>query len=294
MSPAVVSGKLQNLAPRFGPAGRELIFEEDNFSGNLQDLIENLHALNMIASNITTQSDQPDLDGEPDKGRSLEDFVFNDVALGSVGNLEDYKDDLEPLQGIDDLDPIQGVGDLDSIQGLDDLDPNHGVDDAKNIVGINDVIATVTIRVDDAGEGETTSGNKKDKIKEKKEANVGEDLLKKNETDKNGWVWRRRRNSVTTNNSGLGENQNSREITKKDMKMKNHVKQEVQRQEQKQKNAKQEVQRQEQNLGRERQRVRRQVLDAVLVPCKEDQLCIISGWLIIKATIERGNKSHYN
>ena len=262
MSPAVVSGKLQNLAPRFGAAGRELIFEEDNFSGNLQDLIENLHALNMIASNITTQSDQPDLDGEPDKGRSLEDFVFNDVALGSVGNLEDYKDDLEPLQGIDDLDPIQGV------------------DDAKNIVGINDVIATVTIRVDDAGEGETTKGNKKDKIKEKKEANVGEDLLKKNETDKNGWVWRRRRDSVTTNNSGLGENQNSREITKKDMKMKNHVKQEVQRQ--------------EQNLGKERERVRRQVLDAVLVPCKEDQLCIISGWLIIKATIERGNKSHYD
>ena len=267
MSPAVVSGKLQNLAPRFGAAGRELIFEEDNFSGNLQDLIENLHALNMIASNITTQSDQPDLDGEPDKGRSLEDFVFNDVALGSVGNLEDYKDDLEPLQGIDDLDPIQG---------LDDLDPNQGVDDAKNIVGIKDVIATVTIRVDDAGEGETTKGNKKDKIKEKKEANVGEDLLKKNETDKNGWVWRRRRDSVTTNNSGLGENQNSREITKKDMNMKNHVKQEVQRQ----------------NLGKER--VRRQVLDAVLVPCKEDQLCIISGWLLIKATIERGNKSHYN
>ena len=129
------------MAPRFGPAGRELIFEEDNFSGNLQDLIENLHALNMIASNITTQSDQPDLDGEPDKGRSLEDFVFNDVALGSVGNLEDYKDDLEPLQGID------------------DLDPNQGVDDAKNIVGIKDVIATVTIRVDDAGEGETKSGN---------------------------------------------------------------------------------------------------------------------------------------
>ena len=260
MSPAVVSGKLQNLAPRFGAAGRELIFEEDNFSGNLQDLIENLHALNMIASNITTQSDQPDLDGEPDKGRSLEDFVFNDVALGSVGNLEDYKDDLEPLQGIDDLDPIQGV------------------DDAKNIVGINDVIATVTIRVDDDGEGETTKGNKKDKIKEKKEANVGEDLLKKNETDKNGWVWRRRRDSVTTNNSGLGENQNSREITKK---MNKHVKQE-------------DVQRQERNLGKERERVRRQVLDAVLVPCKEDQLCIISGWLIIKATIERGNKSHYN
>ena len=276
MSPADVSGKLQNLAPRFGAAGRELIFEEDNFSGNLQDLIENLHALNMIASNITTQSDQPDLDGEPDKGRSLEDFVFNDVALGSVGNLEDYKDYLEPLQGIDDLDPIQGVGDLDSIQGLDDLDPNQGVDDAKNIVGIKDVIATVTIRVDDAGEGETTKGNKKDKIKEKKEANVGEDLLKKNETDKNGWVWRRRRDSVTTNNSGLGENQNSREITKK---MNKHVKQE-------------DVQRQERNLGKERERVRRQVLDAVLVPCKEDQLCIISGWLIIKATIERGNKSH--
>ena len=269
MLPADVSGKLQNLAPRFGAAGRELIFEEDNFSGNLQDLIENLHALNMIASNITTQSDQPDLDGEPDKGRSLEDFVFNDVALGSVGNLEDYKDDLEPLQGIDDLDPIQG---------LDDLDPNQGVDDAKNIVGIKDVIATVTIRVDDAGEGETTKGNKKDKIKEKKEANVGEDLLKKNETDKNGWVWRRRRDSVTTNNSGLGENQNSREITKK---MNKHVKQE-------------DVQRQERNLGKERERVRRQVLDAVLVPCKEDQLCIISGWLIIKATIERGNKSHYN
>ena len=38
-----------------------------------------------------------------------------------------------------------------------------------------------------------------------------------------------------------------------------------------------EIQQQEDVLGKTRRRVRRQVLDAVLVPCKTGQLCIISG-----------------
>ena len=86
-----ISGKLQNLAPKFGATGRELIFEEENFSGNLQDLIQNLNTLNMLASNIT-HNDKQNLKKEnitdTDKGRSIEDdFVFNDVALESVDNI---------------------------------------------------------------------------------------------------------------------------------------------------------------------------------------------------------------
>jgi len=168
------TGKLQNLAPKFGATGRELIFEEDNFSGNLQDLIENLHTLNILASNIT-QTDKPNLNKDSintDKGRSIEeDFVFNNNALESVDNLEDYKDDLSPI---------------------------YGIDDPNNIIDIDDVVASVTIRVDD-NEEEIKKENKKDttkqdtskEMKEEMEANAGEGLLKENETeDKGKWVWK--------------------------------------------------------------------------------------------------------
>ena len=206
-----------------------MIFEEENFSGNLQDLIENLHTLNMLASNIT-RIEEPGLKkvnvtNNTDKGRSLkEDFVFNDVALESVENLADYKDELDPI---------------------------YGLDDPNDIIGIDDVIASVTIRVDDDDEGRSKDqGTKVDTTKDMNataaEANGGNALPRKeNETEKKGkWVWRRRRESGKTER--LVENQR-------------------------------EIQRREDFLGKTRERVRRQVLDAVLVPCKTGQLCIISG-----------------
>ena len=262
-----ISGKLQNLAPKFGATGRELIFEEENFSGNLQDLIENLHTLNMLASNIT-HIDKPNLnkvdtaDADTDKGRSIEeDFVFNDNALGSVDNLEDYKDD---------------------------LDTTYGLDDPNKLIGIDDVIASVTIRVDDNEEDKDIS--KQDTTKEKKaevEANAGEGLLKKNETDGKGkWVWRIRRESGKTKRKSNsltvrdGEIAN-KEIEGEDIDGQGRVKrgEGVDGHERKSEEAQPEIQRQEDGFGKKRERVRRQVLDAVLVPCKIGQLCIISGQL---------------
>ena len=262
-----ISGKLQNLAPKFGATGRELIFEEENFSGNLQDLIENLHTLNMLASNIT-HIDKPNLnkvdtaDADTDKGRSIEeDFVFNDNALGSVDNLEDYKDD---------------------------LDTTYGLDDPNKLIGIDDVIASVTIRVDDNEEDKDIS--KQDTTKEKKaevEANAGEGLLKKNETDGKGkWVWRIRRESGKTKQKSNsltvrdGEIAN-KEIEGEDIDGQGRVKrgEGVDGHERKSEEAQPEIQRQEDGFGKKRERVRRQVLDAVLVPCKIGQLCIISGQL---------------
>ena len=155
-----ISGKLQNLAPKFGATSQELIFEEENFSGNLQDLIENLHTLNMLVSNVSlteeTNLKQVNVT-DADKGRSLEeDFVFNDVALESVENLADYKDELDPI---------------------------YGLDDPNNIISIDDVIASVTIRVDDQEE-EASKENDKDKTKKDttKEMKAGETLLIENET----------------------------------------------------------------------------------------------------------------
>ena len=262
-----ISGKLQNLAPKFGATGRELIFEEENFSGNLQDLIENLHTLNMLASNIT-HIDKPNLnkvdtaDADTDKGRSIEeDFVFNDNALGSVDNLEDYKDD---------------------------LDTTYGLDDPNKLIGIDDVIASVTIRVDDNEEDKDIS--KQDTTKEKKaevEANAGEGLLKKNESEEKGkWVWRIRRESGKTKRKSNsltvrdGEIAN-KEIEGEDIDGQGRVKrgEGVDGHERKSEEAQPEIQRQEDGFGKKRERVRRQVLDAVLVPCKIGQLCIISGQL---------------
>jgi len=346
------TGKLQNLAPKFGATGRELIFEEENFSGNLQDLIENLHTLNMLASNIS-HTDKPNLNkdsvADVDKGRSIEeDFVFNNNALGSVDNLEDYKDDLSPI---------------------------YGLDDPNNIIDIDDVVASVTIRVDD-DEEETKKENKKDTTKqdtskemnEEKEANAGEGSLKDNETEKQGkWVWPIQRESGKTKRMAnrLVENHighiiaRDSEISKKEMKgedidgqgrgkrgegveggkgkvrgeesiragvkeeredggqlrgrkmrdgsdreggvgrlervqqpvqkpggIKKGVSERAQGQVQGEiqhgvhgcKRKSEEVQWQEDyDLGQKRERVRRQVLDAVLVPCKTGQLCIISG-----------------
>ena len=42
------------------------------------------------------------------------------------------------------------------------------------------------------------------------------------------------------------------------------------------------IQHEEYGFGKKQERVRRQVLDAVLVPCKTGQLCIISGQFIGK------------
>ena len=221
----------------------------------------------MLASNIT-HIDKPNLnkvdtaDADTDKGRSIEeDFVFNDNALGSVDNLEDYKDD---------------------------LDTTYGLDDPNKLIGIDDVIASVTIRVDDNEEDKDIS--KQDTTKEKKaevEANAGEGLLKKNETDGKGkWVWRIRRESGKTKRKSNsltvrdGEIAN-KEIEGEDIDGQGRVKrgEGVDGHERKSEEAQPEIQRQEDGFGKKRERVRRQVLDAVLVPCKIGQLCIISGQL---------------
>lgn len=357
------------MAPKFGATGRELIFEEENFSGNLQDLIQNLHTLNMLASNIT-HNDKPNLKKDnitdTDKGRSIEeDFVFNDVALESVDNIEDYKDDLDPIYGLDGLD-----------------DPNYNI-------GVDDVIASVTIRVDDDEEGRTKDDNKDetklDTTKEmtaEVEGNAGEGLLKKNETEKKKkgkWVWRRRResgkikrkaNRLVENHIGQkivgdsvipnkeiegktidrhGRENRGEEVEEKWEGEKGKVRREeserakvkVQREEKGERQGRQmgdgrdgegrgeekgqeegrrggseraqrgnkregreimekeiqhqehghevkseevqrEIQREEGGFGKKQERVRRQVLDAVLVPCKTGQLCIISGQFIGK------------
>ena len=85
---------------------------------------------------------------------------------------------------------------------------------------IDDIVASVTIRVDDIHK-EIPRGEDKDKNKkesDKKGKTNGD--VKKNTTEEGGWVWRKKR-----------------------------------------------------------ERSRRQVLDAVLVPCQDHQLCIISGRL---------------
>ena len=260
------------MAPKFGATGRELIFEEENFSGSLQDLIENLHTLNMLASNIT-HIDKPNLnkvniaDADTDKGRSIEeDFVFNDNALGSVDNLEDYKDDLDPV---------------------------YGLDDPNTIIDIDDVIASVTIRVDDIDEEGTSKEENKDttkldtsnEMKAEVEANAGEGLLKKNETEEKGeWVWRIRRESGKTKRKSNSLTERDGKIANKEIEGEDidRVKrgERVDGHKRKSEEVQREIQRQEDySFGKKRERVRRQVLDAVLVPCKIGQLCIISGQL---------------
>ena len=389
------------MAPKFGATGRELIFEEENFSGNLQDLIENLHTLNMLASNIT-QVDEPNLKKvnvtDADKGRSLEeDFVFNDVALESVENLSDYKDELDPIYGLDDPNNIIGIDDViasvtirvdDNEEGKStkvdttakEMNAEAEATSGDDLLRKNDddVIASVTIRVDGYAEGKSKENNKDptkvDTTKEmnaEAEATAGNGLLKKNETEKKTkWVWRRRRESGETKTKAnrLVENHISRtivrdsDLSKKEIEgedsetrgegvearreggeervrrgkseqrevkgqreqegrrrarkmgdgsdregrgeekgqggMKRAGDERTHRQFQERKGreivergiqhrehglkrrieeAQREIQRQEDVLGKTRERVRRQVLDAVLVPCKTGQLCIISG-----------------
>ena len=372
-----ISGKLQNLAPKFGATGRELIFEEENFSGNLQDLIENLHTLNMLASNIT-QIDEPNLKKvnvtDADKGRSLEeDFVFNDVALESVENLVDYKDELDPIYGLDDPNNIIGIDDVIASVTIrvDDNEEGKSTKVDKTAKEMNaeaeatagddllrknddDVIASVTIRVDGYAEGKSKENNKdptKVEMNAEAEATAGDGLLKKNETEKKSkWVWRRRRESGETKTKANrlvgnhishtivrdselskreidGEDSETREgveakrkggegrVRRGEVKVQREqegrtrartmgdmggmeragdkrtqrqfqegreiVERGIQHREhgpkRRSEEAQREIQRQEDVLGKTRERVRRQVLDAVLVPCKTGQLCIISG-----------------
>ena len=163
------SGKLQNLTPKHGPAGRELIFEEESFSGNLEDLIQNLQTLNNLASN-TSMLDETGLDKvdvvDEDKGRSIkEDFVFNDVSLGSVDDVEDYKDELDPIYGLDDPNDLIDIEDVVASVTIrvDDIQEeiSRGEDKDKDM-DFGDVVASVTIRVDDIHK-EIPRGEDKDK-----------------------------------------------------------------------------------------------------------------------------------
>ena len=217
------SGKLQNLTPKHGLAGRELIFEEESFSGNLEDLIQNLQTLNNLASNASILN-EPGLDKvdvvDEDKGRSIkEDFVFNDVSLGSVDDVEDYKDELDPIYGLDDPNDLIDIKDVVASVTIRVDDIQEGEDKDKDME-IDDIVASVTIRVDDIDK-EIPRGEDKDKNEkesDKKGKTNGD--VKKNKTEEGGWVWRKKR-----------------------------------------------------------ERSRRQVLEAVLVPCQDHQLCIISGHL---------------
>ena len=221
------SGKLQNLTPKLGLAGRELIFEEESFSGNLEDLIQNLQTLKNLASNTSmldnSGPDKVDVVDE-DKGRSIkEDFVFNDVGLGSVDDVEGYKDELDPIYGLDDPNDIIDIEDVVASVTIRVDDTQEEIsrgEDKNKDMDIGDVIASVTIRVDDIHK-EIPRGEDKDKnVKESGKKGKTNGEVKKNKTEEGGWVWRKKR-----------------------------------------------------------ERSRRQVLDAVLVPCQDHQLCIISGHL---------------
>ena len=235
------SGKLQNLTPKHGLAGRELIFEEASFSGNLEDLIQNLQTLNNLASN-TSMLDEPGLDKvdvvDEDKGRSIkEDFVFNDVSLGSVDDVEDYKDELDPIYGLDDPNDLIDIEDVVASVTIrvDDIQEeiSRGEDKDKDM-DFGDVVASVTIRVDDIHK-EIPRGEDKDKnVKESDKKGKTNGDEKRNKTEEGGWVWRKKR-----------------------------------------------------------ERPRRQVLDAVLVPCQDHQLCIISGHLSASCVRLKRSKYHH-
>jgi len=222
------------LTPKLGVAGRELIFEEESFSGNLEDLIQNLQTLNNLASNASILN-EPGLDKvdvvDEDKGRSIkEDFVFNDVSLRSVDDVEDYKDELDPIYGLDDPNDLIDIKDVVASVTIRVDDIQEGEDKDKDME-IDDIVASVTIRVDDIDK-EIPRGEDKDKNEkesDKKGKTNGD--VKKNKTEEGGWVWRKKR-----------------------------------------------------------ERSRRQVLDAVLVPCQDHQLCIISGNTELGVVADCGSK----
>ena len=81
------SAMSQGLAPKFGPTGRQLIFEDEGFSGNLDDLIDNLLTLNNIAKNMTEPNTEKITKEEHEEPSS--EILFNDVELDNVGELGD-------------------------------------------------------------------------------------------------------------------------------------------------------------------------------------------------------------
>jgi len=186
------------LTPKLGVAGRELIFEEESFSGNLEDLIQNLQTLNNLASN-TSILNEPGLDKvdvvDADKGRSIkEDFVFNDVSLGSVDDVEDYKDEFDSIYGLDDPNDLIDIGDVVASVTIrvDDIQEEiPGGEEKDKDIEIDDVVASVTIRVDDFHK-EIPKGEDKDKnVKESDKKGKTNGEAKKNKTEEGGWVWRK-------------------------------------------------------------------------------------------------------
>ena len=81
------SAMSQGLSPKFGPTGRQLIFEDEGFSGNLDDLVDNLLTLNNLAKNMTEPNNEKIAKEKPNEPSS--EILFNDVALEAVGELGD-------------------------------------------------------------------------------------------------------------------------------------------------------------------------------------------------------------